>query len=327
MHAPDPVTQLPVPAGTFPAPTAVDVPDARYIRPLAGRRVRGLAWIGDDLLVLDTRSGRLMLVDPATDDTQVVNEGHAALFLGAQGLAVAGDDLWFTTSAGLHSARWIGPIGGAAPHSRPADDNSPSFGANPVGDHPRGGPGADPAGPAPTDAWISAPMLVLPIEGASAVAAWGEHVYLVRGSQLEVRDRRTLAPVGDPVTLHGIGEKGIAATADALWVSDDLEQTVHCLDRRTRVSRFMVVTPLERPTAITARRPSAPAAAAPTGDTPPPPTSCTWPTTSASRTCSTTRSSTPRGTSATATGPSCTSCACTTTRPPAGPGAPGTASR
>ena len=70
------------------APAAIDVPD-RYIRPLAGREIRGLAWAGEDLLVLDARTGRLALVDPATDGTRVVNDGMTDSFLGAGGLALA----------------------------------------------------------------------------------------------------------------------------------------------------------------------------------------------------------------------------------------------
>ena len=70
------------------APAAIDVAE-RYIRPLAGREIRGLAWAGEDLLVLDTHTGRLALVDPATDGTRVVNDGMVDAFLGAGGLSLA----------------------------------------------------------------------------------------------------------------------------------------------------------------------------------------------------------------------------------------------
>ena len=200
------------------APAAIDVAE-RYIRPLAGREIRGLAWAGEDLLVLDARTGRLALVDPATDGTRVVNDGMVDAFLDAGGLALAEGALWFTTAEGLHRARWLADAGRAA-----------------------------------TDPRLTHPELVLPIEGASAVAVLGSRVHLVRGRTLEVREVAALDVVVARVELHGIGRKGIAATADALWLSDDLEQTVYCLDPDTLATRFMVVTPLERPTAITARR-------------------------------------------------------------------------
>ena len=106
----------------------------------------------------------------------------------------------------------------------------------------------------PTDPRLTHPELVLPIEGASAVAVRGSRIHLVRGHALEVREVAALDVVVAQVDLHGIGVKGIAATADALWLCDDLEQTVYCLEPDTLATRFMVVTPLERPTAITARR-------------------------------------------------------------------------
>ena len=200
------------------APVAIDVAE-RYIRPLAGREIRGLAWVGEDLLVLDGRTGRLALVDPATDATRVVNDGMSDLFLGARGLALAEGVLWFTTAEGVYRARWLEGAGRAASDHR-----------------------------------LARPELVLPIEGASAVAVLGTRAHLVRGHTLEVREVAALDVVVARVELRGIGRKGITATADALWLSDDLEQTVYCLDPDTLVTRFMVVTPLERPTAIAARR-------------------------------------------------------------------------
>ena len=159
------------------APAAIDVAE-RYIRPLAGREIRGLAWAGEDLLVLDARTGRLALVDPATDGTRVVNDGMAGAFLDAGGLALAEGALWFTTAEGLHRARWLEDAGRAA-----------------------------------TDPRLSHPELVLPIEGASAVAVLGSRVHLVRGRTLEVREVAALDVVVAQVELHGIGRKGIAATA------------------------------------------------------------------------------------------------------------------
>lgn len=199
------------------APVAIDVAD-RYIRPLAGREIRGLAWVGNELLVLDARTGRLALVDPATDGTAVVNDGMADSFLGAGGLALDDGVLWFTTDQGLHRAAWA---------DQPADPTAPRVGR---------------------------PELVLPVAGATAVAAARGTVHLVRGSSLEVRSVAALDQVIARIDLHGIGVKGIAATADAVWLSDDLEQTVYCLDPDTLDTQFMVVTPLERPTAITALR-------------------------------------------------------------------------
>ncbi len=192
------------------APAAHDVVE-RYIRPLAGRDIRGLTWWGADLLVLDAGSGRLALVDPGTDDTRVVNDGLAGPFVGAGGLALVGGTLWSTTRAGLVRAQW----GGAR---------------------------------------IGVPTVVVEMDGACAVAGWDDRLYVVRGRALEVRAIDDPGRVLAAVELPGIGTKGISATDDALWLTDDLEQTVYCLDRRTLEARFQVVTPFEGPTAIVARR-------------------------------------------------------------------------
>jgi AcrR family transcriptional regulator len=52
----------PTAAGTGSAPAAEEVVP-HYIRPHAAGEIRGLAWWGDVLLTLDTRSGRIALVD------------------------------------------------------------------------------------------------------------------------------------------------------------------------------------------------------------------------------------------------------------------------
>jgi transglutaminase-like putative cysteine protease len=209
-------TPSPTPATTS-APAVADVP-ARYIRPHAARDIRGLAWVGEQLLVLDAPTGRITLVDPATDDTRVVNDGWCEVAIGAHGLA--GDDggAWFTTGAGLHRVGWV--------------------------------PGA-------TQPELSGPELVRPAGAAvmGGVAAWGDSLYLVEGRSLLVlgRDPSGSDPLGT-VALPGVGRSGLAATEDSIWLSDDIEQTVYCLDRRTLATRFTVVTPLEGPTAIAARR-------------------------------------------------------------------------
>jgi transglutaminase-like putative cysteine protease len=87
------------------APTAEQV-DPRWIRPHAAREIRGLAWVAGDLLVLDARSGRLALVDPATDDTRVVNDGWCATSVGARGLAADDGGVWFTSADGLRRSAW-----------------------------------------------------------------------------------------------------------------------------------------------------------------------------------------------------------------------------
>ncbi len=212
------------------APAAVVVP-AQYVRPLAGREVRGLAWVGEELLVLDARTGRLALVAPGTDDTRVVNDGRTQAFVGGAGLGLLDGALWWVTPAGLLRAPWT--------------------------------PGEGIAG-----AWVGPPELVLAMPGLEALAVAGEHLLVVRGSTLHRldptelrREAATSLPTSALPTstvrcteLAGVGRKALAVTASTVWVSDDVEQTVYALDPLTWEQRFAVVTPLEGPTAIAARQ-------------------------------------------------------------------------
>jgi transglutaminase-like putative cysteine protease len=206
-----------LPATAAAAPIGIDVDD-RHIRPLAARDISGLAWLGDQLVVLDTLTGRMSLVDPTSDDTRVLNGEDAATYVGATGLAVHDGWAWFTTAAGLCRAALDGP-GGA----------------------------------------LGRAEVVVAVPAASAVAVVGATVYLVVGQDLhEITEVRPGIGLGEQVRrtvrLHGVGPKGLAATGDHLWVSDQVEQTAYCVDRASLGTVFSVVTPLEGPTAIAARR-------------------------------------------------------------------------
>ncbi|HEX6888533.1 MAG TPA: transglutaminase family protein [Candidatus Nanopelagicales bacterium] len=246
------------------APAARELP-AHYVRPLAARELRGLVWVGRRLLTSDTRTGRLALVDPATDDTQVLGLELGEALRGARGLARSHGALWWTTADGVHRATWTeGEGGGEAGR----DEAAP---AEPAPAHPAGAHRAGADLPR-----CGAPELVLPVGGAEAITTHDDRLYLVVGGVLheldlaavERRAARGPSPVEQPadgadalrelslrsVALPGVGRPCIAATAEALWCSDDVEQTVTCLDRGTLERRFAVVTPLEGPTAIAARR-------------------------------------------------------------------------
>lgn len=48
----------------------------------------------------------------------------------------------------------------------------------------------------------------------------------------------------------GIGTEHLAIRGEELWVSDDVEQTVYCLDRATGNIQYSVLTPFENPTGL-----------------------------------------------------------------------------
>jgi transglutaminase-like putative cysteine protease len=193
------------------------------IRPLAAGLITGLARVDADLLVVDTRSGRVAVVDPQTDDTVVVNEGYAQQFVGARGLAISGGRMWSTTSAGIMC--W-----------------------------PLATDGRRVAGPA---------ELFASCQDAQGIAVVGGVVYTVHdrsGDRTARVEARHLDGELDQVwPIHGIGRRAICATDDALWVVSDAEQTLYCLDRQTGEELFRAVTPQELPTAVLAQPEATPA--------------------------------------------------------------------
>ncbi|BFM38438.1 hypothetical protein OLK001_03640 [Synechocystis sp. LKSZ1] len=76
---------------------------ATTIRPLAASSLHGLAFDGSRLLAVDTKSGYLLAIDPRTQNTHILNQNHWQEFVGATGLALAGDELWFTSGQSVYT--------------------------------------------------------------------------------------------------------------------------------------------------------------------------------------------------------------------------------
>lgn len=67
----------------------------RTIRPIAVYALNGLAVWHDQLLAIDSIRGFLLRIDPATDNTTVLNAYHAEQFVDATGLAIWDETIWF----------------------------------------------------------------------------------------------------------------------------------------------------------------------------------------------------------------------------------------
>jgi transglutaminase-like putative cysteine protease len=83
------------------------VPDkqalARTIRPIAATSLHGIAFRGDILLAIDSKNGYLLQIDPVTSNSKILNPYHWEDFVGATGLAITEDTLWFTTRENVYS--------------------------------------------------------------------------------------------------------------------------------------------------------------------------------------------------------------------------------
>jgi transglutaminase-like putative cysteine protease len=75
---------------------------AKTIRPIAASSVHGIAFREDVMLAIDSRNGYLLEIDPHTNNTKILNTQHWQEFIGATGLAIADDTLWFTTEESVY---------------------------------------------------------------------------------------------------------------------------------------------------------------------------------------------------------------------------------
>jgi transglutaminase-like putative cysteine protease len=89
-------------------------PLKRSIRPIAAATIHGITFYNDTLYAIDTLNGYLLAVNPHTDATQVVNAHTWKDFVGATGLAIASEVLWFTRDDSV----FFCPLDGSAPPKR-----------------------------------------------------------------------------------------------------------------------------------------------------------------------------------------------------------------
>ena len=69
---------------------------AKTIRPIAASSLYGMVFHQGLIWAIDSRNGYLLQIDPATDNTTILNTRTWSDFIGATGLAITEDILWFT---------------------------------------------------------------------------------------------------------------------------------------------------------------------------------------------------------------------------------------
>lgn len=75
---------------------------AKTIRPIGACSLRGIAFRGDTLLAVDSTNGYLLQVEPSGNDTKVLNPRRWSDFVGATGLAISSDTLWFAAEDSIY---------------------------------------------------------------------------------------------------------------------------------------------------------------------------------------------------------------------------------
>ncbi|ACK72329.1 transglutaminase domain protein [Gloeothece citriformis PCC 7424] len=190
----------------------------RTIRPIAASSIYGIAFTEDILLAIDPRNGYLFQVDPFTNNTTIINAHHWDDFIGATGLAIADDTLWFTTRENVYFC------------SVSREENTLSLNYPPQ----------------------LFTRLSYPVNGV-AVHEGAVYVTCQKSGDIYIFNRDN----GKEITrlyAPGIGTQNITIKDEHLWLSDTLEQTIYCLDRATGKVIFSVLTPFEFPTGLAFHR-------------------------------------------------------------------------
>jgi transglutaminase-like putative cysteine protease len=186
----------------------------RTIRPIAVYALNGLAVWRDRLLAIDSVRGFLTQIDPATDNTTIVNSCNTEQFIDATGLAIslsdpegsADDTIWFALENSVYFCSF--------------DDLMPQL-------------------------FVTLPYAV------DGVGVWQSTVYVTsqKLGYLSIYERQTKRKITQ-FPLPGVGVTNLTVRDEELWLCDRTEQTVYCLDRATGELNFSVLTPFENPTGL-----------------------------------------------------------------------------
>jgi transglutaminase-like putative cysteine protease len=92
----------------------------------------------------------------------------------------------------------------------------------------------------------------------SGVAVWESTVYVScqKSGYIHLFDRETGEQTGK-LPQPGVGPETLAVNQSGLWVCDQIEQTVYCLDRETGAVQLSALTPFNSPTGIAFYTPEA----------------------------------------------------------------------
>ncbi|MCC0179607.1 transglutaminase family protein [Waterburya agarophytonicola K14] len=82
-----------------PQPSVVN---AKTIRPIAASSIYGIVFHEGFIWAIDSHNGYLLQIDPDTNNTTILNNHYWSDFIGATGLAITDDVLWFTNRESVY---------------------------------------------------------------------------------------------------------------------------------------------------------------------------------------------------------------------------------
>lgn len=185
------------------------------IRPIITSSLDGIAFWENNLLAIDSKNGYLLTIDPKTNNISILNNHHWADFIGAKGLAVADDILWFITRDMVYSCKL-------------------KFENNQIN-------------------LVYPPQLFVKLSyPGNGIAVYQDTVYITcqKTGYILVFSKDKASSI-TRFYAPGVGVENITVKEEELWISDELEQTVFCLDRATGKTKYSILTPFQCPKALT----------------------------------------------------------------------------
>lgn len=76
------------------------------IRPFSASALRAIASRGEQMIAIDANNGYLLQIDPSSDNTTILNPLNVGDFVGATGLALWQDTLWFCCGQCVYFCHW-----------------------------------------------------------------------------------------------------------------------------------------------------------------------------------------------------------------------------
>ncbi|WP_315784827.1 transglutaminase family protein [Fischerella sp. JS2] len=90
----------------LPSLTASQMFGQKTIRPIGAAILSGIAFFQDTLIAIDSPKGYLLQIDPATDNTKILNPHQSREFTDVTGLAIWEDTLWVTRGNSVYLCKW-----------------------------------------------------------------------------------------------------------------------------------------------------------------------------------------------------------------------------
>lgn len=187
---------------------------SQTIRPIIAASLDGIAFVKNTLLALDSRNGYLLQIDPKTQNISIINTNNWEEFIGAKGLAIHENTLWFISRKIVYFCAFI----------REKDQLI----------------------------LVNSPQKFLKLsEPGNGIAVHENTIYI---TSQKTGDILVFSKDQQKQITHfyapGVGIENITIKGEEIWISDELEQTVFCLDRATGKMKFSVLTPYEQPKAL-----------------------------------------------------------------------------